>query len=114
MSCLSMHWINDLPGSPLFLFPPSMNLIDSERNDAGALVQIKRTLKPDGVFIGSMFGGDTLFELRCVSRLASFILLSLAQARLALMRSSGIARAERRCNWRNLSGKAASVLESRQ
>lgn len=30
----------------------------------GALIQIKRTLKPDGVFIGSMFGGDTLFELR--------------------------------------------------
>jgi NADH dehydrogenase [ubiquinone] 1 alpha subcomplex assembly factor 5 len=30
------------------------------------MIQIKRTLKPDGVFIGSMFGGDTLFELRSV------------------------------------------------
>ncbi|GAA5827968.1 hypothetical protein JCM11251_005671 [Rhodosporidiobolus azoricus] len=49
MSCLSMHWINDLPG---------------------ALVQIKRTLRPDGVFIGSMFGGDTLFELRTALQLA--------------------------------------------
>ncbi|GAA5873295.1 hypothetical protein JCM8547_007062 [Rhodosporidiobolus lusitaniae] len=49
MSCLSMHWINDLPG---------------------ALVQIKKTLRPDGVFIGSMFGGDTLFELRTALQLA--------------------------------------------
>ncbi|GAA6033736.1 hypothetical protein JCM8097_004405 [Rhodosporidiobolus ruineniae] len=49
MSCLSMHWINDLPG---------------------ALVQIKQTLRPDGVFIGSMFGGDTLFELRTALQLA--------------------------------------------
>ncbi|GAA5974401.1 hypothetical protein JCM11641_005261 [Rhodosporidiobolus odoratus] len=49
MSCLSMHWINDLPG---------------------ALAQIKRVLQPDGVFIGSMFGGDTLFELRTALQLA--------------------------------------------
>ncbi|GAA6024351.1 hypothetical protein JCM11491_000387 [Sporobolomyces phaffii] len=49
MSCLSLHWINDLPG---------------------ALIQIKRTLRPDGVFIGSMFGGDTLFELRTALQLA--------------------------------------------
>lgn len=32
--------------------------------ETGTLIQIRRTLKPDGVFIGSMFGGDTLFELR--------------------------------------------------
>ncbi|CEQ38574.1 SPOSA6832_00017 [Sporobolomyces salmonicolor] len=49
MSCLSLHWINDLPGT---------------------LIQIKRTLRPDGVFIGSMFGGDTLFELRTALQLA--------------------------------------------
>ncbi|GAA6062872.1 hypothetical protein JCM10212_000794 [Sporobolomyces blumeae] len=49
MSCLALHWINDLPG---------------------ALIQIKRTLRPDGVFIGSMFGGDTLFELRTSLQLA--------------------------------------------
>lgn len=30
----------------------------------GILVQIKEALKPDGVFIGAMFGGETLFELR--------------------------------------------------
>ncbi|GAA6026164.1 hypothetical protein JCM8202_005316 [Rhodotorula sphaerocarpa] len=49
MSCLALHWVNDLPGT---------------------LIQIRRTLKPDGVFIGSMFGGDTLFELRTALQLA--------------------------------------------
>jgi NADH dehydrogenase [ubiquinone] 1 alpha subcomplex assembly factor 5 len=43
MSSLCLHWVNDLPG---------------------ALVQIQRTLKPDGVFLGAMFGGETLYELR--------------------------------------------------
>jgi NADH dehydrogenase [ubiquinone] 1 alpha subcomplex assembly factor 5 len=43
ISCLSLHWVNDLPG---------------------ALVQIRRVLKPDGLFIGAMLGGETLKELR--------------------------------------------------
>jgi len=43
VSCLSLHWVNDLPG---------------------VLVQIKEALKPDGLFLGAMLGGDTLFELR--------------------------------------------------
>ena len=30
----------------------------------GALIQIKNALKPDGLFIGAMFGGETLKELR--------------------------------------------------
>ena len=38
-----MHWIGDIVGS---------------------LTQIKHALKPDGVFIGAVLGGDTLFELR--------------------------------------------------
>lgn len=42
-SCLSLHWTNDLPG---------------------ALIQIRRALKPDGLFLGAMLGGDTLVELR--------------------------------------------------
>ena len=42
-SVLSLHAVNDLPGT---------------------LVQIRRTLKPDGLFIGAMFGGETLKELR--------------------------------------------------
>ncbi|XP_073348001.1 arginine-hydroxylase NDUFAF5, mitochondrial [Pagrus major] len=49
MSSLSLHWINDLPG---------------------ALRQIHQVLKPDGVFIGAMVGGETLYELRCSLQLA--------------------------------------------
>ncbi len=43
VSSLALHWTNDLPG---------------------ALVQIRRALRPDGLFIGSLFGGATLTELR--------------------------------------------------
>jgi NADH dehydrogenase [ubiquinone] 1 alpha subcomplex assembly factor 5 len=32
--------------------------------------QVKQALKKDGVFIGAMFGGDTLFELRGALQLA--------------------------------------------
>lgn len=45
MSCLSLHWVNDLPG---------------------VLVQARRILKPDGLFLASMLGGGTLGELRRV------------------------------------------------
>ena len=43
VSLFSLQAINDLPG---------------------ALVQIRRALKPDGLFVGAMFGGATLCELR--------------------------------------------------
>jgi len=43
LSCASLHHVNDLPG---------------------ALVQIQRALKPDGVFLAALFGGATLSELR--------------------------------------------------
>ncbi len=43
VSVLSLHAVNDLPG---------------------ALVQIRRALKPDGLFIAALFGGETLNELR--------------------------------------------------
>jgi NADH dehydrogenase [ubiquinone] 1 alpha subcomplex assembly factor 5 len=43
LSSLSLHWVNDLPL---------------------ALQQIKSVLKPDGAFVASMFGGNTLKELR--------------------------------------------------
>jgi SAM-dependent methyltransferase len=39
----SLHWTDDLPG---------------------ALVQLRRALKPDGLFLGALFGGETLRELR--------------------------------------------------
>ena len=43
LSCFSLHWVNDLPG---------------------ALAQIRYALKRDGLFLATMPGGTTLFELR--------------------------------------------------
>lgn len=43
ISNLSLHWVNDLPG---------------------ALIQARQCLRPDGLFLASMVGGDSLFELR--------------------------------------------------
>lgn len=43
VSALSLHHVNDLPG---------------------VLVQIRRALKPDGLFLAALLGGDTLTELR--------------------------------------------------
>jgi NADH dehydrogenase [ubiquinone] 1 alpha subcomplex assembly factor 5 len=43
VSLLNLHWVNDLPG---------------------ALLQIRKVLKPDGLFLAAMFGGETLKELR--------------------------------------------------
>jgi SAM-dependent methyltransferase len=42
-SVLSLHAVNDLPG---------------------ALLQIRQSLKPDGLFLAALFGGSTLGELR--------------------------------------------------
>jgi SAM-dependent methyltransferase len=43
VSALALHFVNDLPG---------------------ALIQIRRALKPDGLFLAAMLGGETLHELR--------------------------------------------------
>ena len=43
LSNLTLHWVNDLPG---------------------ALAQIRNSLKPDGLFLASLFGTGTLHELR--------------------------------------------------
>lgn len=43
VSGLSLQWVNDLPGS---------------------LIQIRRALRPDGLFLAAMLGGETLTELR--------------------------------------------------
>lgn len=45
ISNLSLHWANDLPGS---------------------LIQIRHALKPDGLFLGALLGGASLWELRQV------------------------------------------------
>ena len=42
-SVLALHAVNDLPG---------------------VLVQVRRALKPDGLFLAALFGGETLTELR--------------------------------------------------
>jgi SAM-dependent methyltransferase len=43
VSNLSLHWVNDLPGT---------------------LLQVRQVLKPDGFFCAAMLGGETLSELR--------------------------------------------------
>lgn len=43
VSTLGLHHVNDLPGT---------------------LVQIRRALKPDGLFLAALLGGETLMELR--------------------------------------------------
>jgi SAM-dependent methyltransferase len=43
VSTLALHWTNDL---------------------VGALIQIRNALKPDGLFLGAILGGQTLIELR--------------------------------------------------
>ncbi|KAI1295670.1 Arginine-hydroxylase NDUFAF5, mitochondrial [Halotydeus destructor] len=49
VSNLVLHWVNNLPG---------------------CLAKMMSCLKPDGVLIASMFGGQTLYELRCSLQLA--------------------------------------------
>ena len=49
LSALSLQWVNDLPG---------------------VLVQIRRGLKPDGVFLAVTLGSESLYELRHVMMLA--------------------------------------------
>jgi SAM-dependent methyltransferase len=61
-SVLSLHAVNDLPGT---------------------LVQIRRALKPDGVFIASLFGGDSLRELKLSFAAAEAGLLGGASPRVA-------------------------------
>ncbi|MBL8543895.1 MAG: methyltransferase domain-containing protein [Hyphomonadaceae bacterium] len=43
VSPLALHWVNDLPG---------------------ALIQMRLALRPDGLLLASLFGGETLKELR--------------------------------------------------
>jgi len=43
----------------------------------GALTQVRHLLKPDGVFLGAVLGGDTLFELRSVDHSGGQLLRTL-------------------------------------
>lgn len=49
ISCLGLHWTNDLPG---------------------AMIQSRLALKPDGLFLGAILGGETLKELRIACTVA--------------------------------------------
>jgi len=61
-SVLSLHAVNDLPG---------------------ALIQIRRALKPDGVFLAALFGGETLRELKIAFAAAESEILGGATPRVA-------------------------------
>ncbi len=62
VSGLSLHLVNDLPG---------------------ALLQINRALKPDGLFLAALLGGETLKELREAWLLAEAELFGGASPRVA-------------------------------
>lgn len=49
ISCLGLHWTNDLPG---------------------AMIQSMLALKPDGLFLAAILGGETLKELRIACTIA--------------------------------------------
>lgn len=62
VSLMSLHWANDLPG---------------------ALAQIRRALRPDGLFLGTLLGAGTLKELRAVLTQAELEVRGGAQARVS-------------------------------
>ena len=62
VSLMTLHWANDLPG---------------------ALTQIRRALKPDGLFLGTLLGAATLKELRSVLTEAELAERGGAQARVS-------------------------------
>ncbi len=62
VSLMTLHWANDLPG---------------------ALSQIRRALKPDGLFLGTLLGAGTLKELRAVLTEAELAERAGAQARVS-------------------------------
>ena len=62
VSLMSLHWANDLPG---------------------ALAQIRRALRPDGLFLGTLLGGGTLKELRAALTQAELEVRGGAQARVS-------------------------------
>ena len=62
VSALALQFVNDLPGT---------------------LVQIRRALKPDGLFLAALLGGDTLTELREALTLAETEISGGASPRVA-------------------------------
>lgn len=61
---MSLHWSNDI---------------------VGQLIQSRKALQPDGLFIGAMFGGETLHELRSALSEAEIALYGGLSPRVAMM-----------------------------
>ncbi|HMK67040.1 MAG TPA: methyltransferase domain-containing protein [Stellaceae bacterium] len=64
VSALTLHWTNDLPG---------------------ALLQLRHALRPDGMLLAALFGGETLTELRAAFLEAELELEGGASPRVAPM-----------------------------
>jgi SAM-dependent methyltransferase len=64
ISSLALHWVNDLPGT---------------------LLQVRRALKPDGLFLAALFGGETLWQLREVLMEAELAVMGGVSARISPM-----------------------------
>lgn len=62
VSILGLHWVEDMPG---------------------LLARARRSLRPDGLFLGALFGGATLTELRQALTEAELEVTGGAQARVA-------------------------------
>ncbi len=77
ISVLAAPWVDFLPGAVLVADDPVLALEEGAHDlvihamalhwaadPVGQLVQARRALKPDGLFLGVLFGGQTLAELR--------------------------------------------------
>ncbi len=64
ISNLALHWVNDL---------------------VGTLIQVRMALKPDGLFLAALLGGETLVELRHVLAEAEIIITGGLSPRLSPM-----------------------------
>jgi len=62
VSSLALHWVNDLPG---------------------CLIQVRHALKPDGLFMAALLGGETLGELRTALMQAEAEILGGAAAHIS-------------------------------
>lgn len=62
----SCNSVMDLPPETDFDLVISLLRLQSENDLPGAIIQMRQKLRPDGLFLGAVFGGDTLMELRQV------------------------------------------------
>lgn len=72
-----------LPAAAPFDLAVSLLALQFTNDLPGLLVQIRRALKPDGLFLAAMFGGQTLHELRSALAQAESEILGGASPRVA-------------------------------